>query len=82
MSTQPVPQSLRDLVADTLEITPDEVTPETSTDSVESWDSFRHLQLILSVEGEYGVQFDPQQVPDLTTVSKLQAALEQKGASL
>ncbi len=82
MSTQQVPPSLRDIVADTLEISPDEVTPELSTDSAESWDSFRHLQLILSIEGEYGVQFDPGQVPDLTTVAKLQAALEQKGAAL
>ena len=82
MTLQQVPSSLREIVADTLEIAPEEVTPETSTDSVESWDSFRHLQLILSVEGEYGVQLDPQQVPDLTTVAKLQAALQQKGAAL
>ena len=82
MSLPQVPSSLREIVADTLEITPEEVAPETSTESVDTWDSFRHLQLILSVEGEYGVQFDPGQVPDLTTVAKLQAALEQKGASL
>ncbi len=82
MSLQTVPSSLRDIVADTLEISPEEVTPETSTESNENWDSFRHLQLILSLEGEYGVQFDPQQVPDLTTVAKLQSALEQKGATL
>ncbi len=82
MSSVQVQPLLRDIVADTLEISPEDVTAETSTDSVEAWDSFRHLQLILSVEGEYGVQLDPQQVPELTTVGKLQAALEQKGASL
>ncbi len=82
MSLQPIPSSLREILADTLEITPAEVTPELSTDSVETWDSFRHLQLILSLEGEYGVQFDPQQIPDLTTVAKIQAALESKGAKL
>lgn len=82
MSLQTVPSSLREIVADTLEISPEEVTPETSSENAENWDSFRHLQLILSLEGEYGVQFDPQQVPDLTTVAKLQAALTQKGISL
>jgi acyl carrier protein len=82
MSSQPVPSSLRDLIADTLEISPDEVTPELSGESVESWDSFRHLQLMLSIEGEYGVQFDPQQIPDLTTVARVQAALEKKGVKL
>lgn len=82
MNNNPVPPSLRDIIADTLEISPEEVTPETSSTSNENWDSFRHLQLILSLEGEYGVQFDPQQVPELTTVAKLQQALVQKGASL
>jgi acyl carrier protein len=82
MSSQAVPSSLRDIIADTLEISPDSVTPELSGETVESWDSFRHLQLMLSLEGEYGVQFDPQQIPELTTVARVQAALEKKGAKL
>jgi acyl carrier protein len=82
MSSQQVPSSLRNIFADTLEISSDEVTPELSTDSVETWDSFRHLQLILSIEDEYGVQFDPQKIPELITVAKVQEALEQKGATL
>ena len=82
MSSQQIPSSLRDIFADTLEISSDEVTPELSMESVETWDSFRHLQLILSIEDEYGVQFDPQKIPELTTVAKVQQALEQKGATL
>ncbi len=80
MST--IPSTLRDIVADTLEVEPSAVTPELSTETAENWDSFRHLQLILALEGEYGVQFDPQVIPNLTTVAKLQQALEQKGATL
>jgi acyl carrier protein len=49
---------------------------------VGSWDSFRHLQAILAIEGEYGVQFDPQRMPELTSVSLLQAELEKKRAAL
>ena len=79
MSSQQVPSSLRDIVADILEIPPDEVNPELSSDSVETWDSFRHLQLILAIESEFGVQFDPQQIPELTTVARIEAVLEQKG---
>jgi acyl carrier protein len=82
MSSQQVPPSLCDIFADTLEISREEVTPELSTESAETWDSFRHLQLILSIEEEYGVQFDPQKIPELTTVARVQEALEQKGAKL
>ena len=82
MSSQQVPSSLRDILADVLEISPEQVTPDLSIEMVESWDSFRHLQAILAIEGEYGVQFDPQRIPELTSVSLLQSELEKKGATL
>lgn len=82
MNSQIIPSSLREIFADTLEIAPEEVTPELNGDSVETWDSFRHLQLFLSLENEYGVQFDPQEIPELTSVAKIQAALERKGVKL
>jgi acyl carrier protein len=82
MSSQQVPSSLRDIFADTLEIAPEEVTPELDAETIDTWDSFRHLQLILAIEGEYGVQFDPQQIPELTTVARIQKILEEKGATL
>jgi acyl carrier protein len=82
MSSPQVPSSLRDILADVLEIPPDEVTPETGVGTVDTWDSFRHLQAILAIEGEYGVQFDPQRIAELTTVALIQAELETKGATL
>ena len=82
MSSQQVPSSLRDILADILEISPEQVTPDLSMETVESWDSFRHLQAILAIEGEYGVQFDPQRIPELTSVALLQSELEKKGATL
>jgi acyl carrier protein len=82
MSSQQIPSSLRDILADILEISPDQVTPDLKADTVEAWDSFRHLQMILAIEGEYGVQFDPQRIPELTTVALLQAELEKRGAAL
>lgn len=82
MNSQQVPSSLRDILADVLEISPEEVTPDLTIDEVENWDSFRHLQAILALEGEYGVQFDPQRVPELTSVSLIQQELEKKGVAL
>ena len=82
MSSQQVPSSLRDILADILEISPEEVTPETGVGTVESWDSFRHLQAILAIEGEYGVQFDPARIAELTNVSLIQAELAAKGVTL
>jgi acyl carrier protein len=82
MSSQQVPSSLRDILADILEISPEQVTPDLGVGTVENWDSFRHLQAILAIEGEYGVQFDPQRIAELTTVSQIQTELESKGVTL
>ena len=82
MNSPQVPSSLRDLLADILEISPDQITPDLGVGTVENWDSFRHLQAILALEGEYGVQFDPQRIAELTTVSQIQAELELKGVQL
>jgi len=79
--SQPVPLSLRNLLGDVLEMSPDEITSETSMDTVENWDSFRHLQAVLAIEGEYNVQLDPQRIPELTSVALLQSELEKKGVA-
>jgi acyl carrier protein len=82
MSDQEVPSSLRNILSDIFEIPPEQITPDLNAESVDTWDSFRHLQAILALEGEYGVQFDPQRIPNLTSVSLLQKELEKKGVSL
>jgi acyl carrier protein len=73
---------LRNILADVLELSPEEVTPDMNAAAVANWDSFRHLQLILALEDEYRVQLDPQRIPELTSVSLLQTELEKKGVSL
>ncbi len=82
MSSQQVPSSLRDILADVLEVSPEEITPDLTMEKVENWDSFRHLQVILALEGEFGVQFDPQRVPEMTSVALIQQELEKKGVAL
>ena len=82
MSSEQVTSSLRNLLADVFDISPDQVTPDLRVGSIDSWDSFGHLQAILAIEGEYGVQFDPQRIPELTSVSLLQAELAKKGVAV
>lgn len=82
MTNQQVPLSLRNLLADTFSVPPEEITPNLGLGEISAWDSFGHLQAILLIEAEYGIRFDPQRIPELTTVSKLHTELEAKGATL
>ena len=47
----------------------------TSTNSVERWDSLRHMQLILALEDEFGIQFPDEMIPNLLNYSALDAAV-------
>jgi acyl carrier protein len=48
-----------------------DVTPESSAETVESWDSVQHLNLILAIEEEYGFQFSPEEMESMKTVGQI-----------
>jgi acyl carrier protein len=76
-----VPTRLSGVLADVFGATPEAITLETAVGKLEGWDSFGHLQAVLALESEFGVQFDPAKIPELTSVAKLKAYLEAKGVA-
>jgi acyl carrier protein len=65
-------------VADVFEVTIESVRPESSPDTIESWDSLRHLNLVLTLEQEFGVQFTPEEIEQLLSVELIEALLDEK----
>jgi acyl carrier protein len=47
-----------------------------SPDSIDTWDSLRHLQVLLALEEEFGMQFPADASEQLQTVGALLAAVE------
>jgi len=48
-----------------------DITPESSPDTVESWDSVQNLNLVLALEEEYGFQFEPEEMDQAKNVGSL-----------
>jgi acyl carrier protein len=48
-----------------------DVTPDSSAETVESWDSVQHLNLILAIEQEYGFEFSPEEMESAKTVGQI-----------
>lgn len=46
-----------------------------SPQTVEAWDSVGHLNLVLALEGEFGVQFEAEEIPDLVSVGAIRRRL-------
>lgn len=54
------------------------VNENTTARDVENWDSLNHLELILSVEEEFGIKFSLGELQDMKNVGMLAHSIESK----
>ena len=45
---------------------------------VETWDSFAHINLMLGIEGEFGVEFESDEIGSLMSVGAILEALRRR----
>jgi acyl carrier protein len=62
-----VDQRLRDVFGAVFGCQPDQLRDQDSPQTVASWDSVNHMQLMLTIEDAFGVQFSPEEFASLTT---------------
>jgi acyl carrier protein len=72
---------LADIVSITLDLPLERIDDTLSSETAESWDSIRHLTLILAVEDAFVFTFDERQISELTSFPVLLRAVEARIAS-
>jgi acyl carrier protein len=72
---------LRQLMADVFECDPAAITPDSTPDSVEAWDSLRLLDLILAIEQQTGIEISPDRIEDMMSVPAILAILREAGTA-
>jgi acyl carrier protein len=55
-----------------------DVTAESSPETVDSWDSVHHLNLVLALEEEYGFEFLPEEMDQAKTLAGLARVVSAK----
>jgi acyl carrier protein len=73
---------LRQIVADVLLVSPEEVRASTSFRDFPQWDSAAHIDIILSLEEAYGVAFTPEEMTSMASVGGLGELLRNKGVPI
>jgi acyl carrier protein len=66
--SMPVAQQVRQIAADVFNLPVGQITDETSPRTLADWDSVQHLNLVLAIEAQLGVQLDPQEIEQIRTV--------------
>lgn len=64
-------ERLTDLLRDVFDDDTLEATPSLTADSVDGWDSFANLRLILSIERTFQIEFAAAQLTSLQNVGEL-----------
>jgi acyl carrier protein len=72
-------EALRKIVADTLQMPLESVPPDASAETLEDWDSLRHLDIVMAIESDTGISFSTAEIVSLTSLEKLEHALRSRG---
>jgi acyl carrier protein len=74
-------ERVRGIAADVLQVNQGALSAQSSPQSVESWDSVQHLNLVLALEEQFGVQFEPDEMDGMKSIGAIAGLLTAKGAS-
>ncbi len=78
MTGNDVESRVRSVLAEVFGLNAQDVGPDTSTDTVEGWDSLHHLTVVLSLEEEFEIQFDDQETLSLVNFPLIIAVVRER----
>jgi acyl carrier protein len=68
--------ALHEVMAAVLQVPAESIGPRTDMDTVPSWDSLRHLTLVLALEEEFGVHIPDEDAGSITSYPLIKLVLK------
>jgi acyl carrier protein len=72
-------EQLKQVLADVLDLEPSAIGETASVDTIEQWDSLKHLNLVLALEERFGVTLTEEQTVQILSYRLIKIALEEQG---
>lgn len=76
----PLLDRVRTIAADVLEVSASKISPDSSPETIDTWDSVHHLNLVLALEQEFNLQFEPEEIDQMKDVQHILDILGSKVA--
>lgn len=70
--------TLKEVMATVLGIAADSIGEDTSMDTVESWDSIKHMNLVLAIEEELGISIPDEDAANITSYPLIRLVLNEQ----
>jgi acyl carrier protein len=77
--TDSIAERVRRIATGIFQVPLDRVRIQSSPETIETWDSLQHLNLVLELEQVFGVRFSPDEMAQMVTVEAIVGILERKG---
>lgn len=73
---------VRRTIARVLGVAPETLSDESSPENTATWDSLNHLNLVMALEGEFGISVSPEDALDMRNVGLIRTILRETGAEV
>jgi acyl carrier protein len=74
-------QKLVQILADTLGLDASDIPADASMERMSAWDSVAHLNVVMSLEQEFGVSFSADEIISLNSLPLIEQALTARGVA-
>ncbi len=76
--SSPVFEQIRGLASDLFAVPYEHITRQSSPETIDTWDSIQHLNLVLAVEEKFGLQLSPEEIEQMHTIGQVTSLVETK----
>ena len=71
-------EEVRTLAADVLGVARAQLHGHSTPEHIDNWDSIQHVSLIVAIEEQFGVEFDPDEISHMESIGKIAEMLSGK----
>ena len=75
-------KKLRQIMSQVFEVPIEEITENTSPDTVDKWDSLQHMNLILALEETFNVTFSSEEITEMLNYKLIVMTLREHGIKI
>jgi len=73
-----IEDKLKRIMSKILKINASDINADSSPDNIDTWDSLMHMNLVLSLEQNFSVSFDDEEIIQLLSYEIILATLDEK----
>ena len=71
-------KKLKKIMADLFEVSINQINESTTSENIESWDSLKHIQLIVTLESQFSLKFGDEEILEMMNYRQISEIVANK----